>query len=100
MQEVAKETPRVGPHVIRSGPLVEHVQKLIPEMKVHLMVTCRGTDRFRIPNRDEDVRGLTLRKTVYFHRVSGEVIDVVGAPEEWQKQSRVIRIGKCGPARI
>ena len=81
------------------GPLVEQVQKRVPEMRVHQMVTCRGTDRFRIPNRQEEVRDLILRKTVCAHRVSGEVIDV-GDPEEWQKQSQARRIGKCGPARI
>lgn len=42
---------------------------------------------------------IPLRKTVYGHRVSGEVVDV-GEPQEWLKLSKLKRVGNCGPARI
>ena len=99
MQEVSKETPRVGVHTIRQGPLMEKVQSVIPEMQVQLMISCRGTDRYRTPDKQDDSSRLTLRKTVYIHRVSGAFVDV-GVPEEWQKLSRMKRVGKCGPARL
>ena len=95
-QEASKITPRVGVRNFWEGDFFQKVQQALPEMKVQLVVTCRGTDRFRTPSKDEDVRDLSLRKTVYVHRVSGEVIDV-GDPEEWKKLSRLRRIGKSLP---
>ena len=98
-QGISKETPRVGVHCIRDSPLKEQVQQLIPEMQVQLMIACRGTGRFRIPNKNESVSGLTLRKTESTSTEFLEVIDV-GAPEEWQKMSRTRQVAKCGPARL
>ncbi|CAK8995567.1 Retrovirus-related Pol polyprotein from transposon TNT 1-94, partial [Durusdinium trenchii] len=69
---------------------MEKVQSVIPEMQVQLMISCRGTDRYRTPDKQDDSSRLTLRKTVYIHRVSGAFVDV-GVPEEWQKLSRMKR---------
>ena len=98
-QEASKVTSRVGVRNFREGEFFEKVPKGSPRDEGEAGDHVSGTDRFRTPNKDEDLRDLTLRKTVYVHRVSGEVIDV-GGPEEWKKLSRMKRIGKCGPARL
>lgn len=84
MKEVSAETPRVGVHQVQRL-LSERIGSKLPEMDVRLVLSCLGTDRYRVPP-DCDLESIPLRKTIFVHRVSGECLDA-GPPEEFLKLS-------------
>lgn len=47
MKEVSAVTPRVGVRI--EGDLVEKVQSLVHDMKISLIISCRGTEKDRLP---------------------------------------------------
>ena len=69
------------------------------EMDVRLVISCRGTDRYRIPPNESDTGSIPLRKIVYVHRQTGECMDT-DPPEEWLNLSKLKRIRACGPSRL
>ena len=98
MKSVSSETPRVGVHIV-GRDVSERSGSKVPEMDVRLVISCRGTDRYRIPPNESDTESIPLRKTIYVHRQTGECVDT-GPPEEWLKLSKLKRIRACGPSRL
>ena len=98
MKSGSSETPRVGVHTV-GRELSERIGSKVPEMDVRLVISCRGTDRYRIPPNESDTESIPLRKTVFVHRQTGECVDT-GPPEEWLKLSKLKRIRACGPSRL
>ena len=99
LQDVSKGAPRVGSWEVTQGELFDRVARKLKDMTLGLFIACRGTDRYRIPKNTLDTHDLPLRKTVYVHRTSGEVVDA-GQPQEWLKMSKLKRVGSRGPARL
>ena len=99
LQDVSKGAPRVGSWEVTQGELFDRVARKLKDMNLGLFIACRGTDRYRIPKNGLETHDLPLRRTVYVHRTSGEVVDV-GPPQEWLKMSKLKRVGACGPARL
>ena len=72
MKSVSLETPRVGVHVV-GRELSERIGSKVPEMDVRLVISCRGTDRYRIPPNDNDTESIPLRKLSMFTDKLGSV---------------------------
>ena len=83
LKEIHLKAPRVGNHIIPPGdPLVLRVQNLVPNLKVHHVEACRGTNRLRIPVLRDNPAEISHRLTVIMHRETGEVKEV-GPIEDW-----------------
>ena len=52
---------------------MDMVQKIVRDREVHLITSCRGTDRYRVGGVDLEGNKYPLRKTVIVGRESGEV---------------------------
>ena len=98
---VGYSTPRVGNACFhdRDDVVVKLVQQVVPEIKVELVVACRGTDRHRIQPANVVSEVLPWRKTVVVDRGTGEVRDL-GPPEAWTQLSRLQQIRTTGPAKM
>ena len=98
---VGYSTPRVGNACFQgSGDMVvKLVQQVVPDIKVELVVACRGTDRHRIQPADVFPEVLPWRKTVVVVRGTGEIKDL-GPPENWAGLSRMQQIRSTGPAKL
>ena len=98
---VGDSAPRVG-NVCFDGngdTVVKLVQMLVPEIKVQLVVACRGTDRHRCQPENVVPEVLPWRKTIIVDRNTGEVKDL-GPPENWVNLPRAKQVRSTGPAKI
>ena len=98
---VGYSTPRVGNACFQgSGDMVvKLIQQVVPDIKVELVVACRGTDRHRIQPADVFPEVLPWRKSVVVVRGTGEVKDL-GPPENWTGLSRMRQIRSTRPAKL
>ena len=80
-------------------PKLERLQQLVPHVDVQLVITCRGTERHRVPGIQISRENIPLRKTIYVHRTTGQIVGM-GEFEEWEKLSKAKQTRKAGPARI
>ena len=95
-----KGAPRVGNSLCWVGdPKIERLQQLVPHVDVQLVITCRGTERHRVPGIQISRENIPPRKTIYVHRTTGQIVDM-GEFEEWEKLSKAKQTRKAGPARI
>eukprot|EP00435_Cladocopium_sp_Y103_P013861 s2131_g3.t1 len=91
--------PRVGTQVLESGELVQVVQQLCPEYKIHHLVLCRGTDRYVGPNKSMLPGNAPYRRRACILRKSTE-IHVDEDWEQWETLSHR-KLRKAGkPARV
>ena len=100
-RKVGTRTPRVGNFYFRRGEdgLVDVVQRLVPEFKVQLMISCRGTERHRLGGLDPDGNPYPWRKTILVDRNTGEIRET-GPAERWLELSQRQKIRGTGPAKI
>ena len=97
---LSRQTPRVGNLEIRTGEMFDKLKQTVPEMNLVLVLACRGVDRSRLPPRKEDWKSMPLRKLVYMHRQTGQIVDH-GPVENWyQLNNSTQRIRKAGPAKL
>jgi hypothetical protein len=91
--------PRVGNlQVDASHEVAQQVQQLVPQMNVHVIYVCRGTERFQIPLQLTDRDRNTMRHTICMHRTTGEIHDL--GCEEWIPLKRQQRIRNALPSKI
>ena len=91
--------PRVGNlQVAASHAVAQQVQQLVPQMHVHAIFVCRGTERFQLPIQLVDRQRNTMRHTICMHRATGEIHDL--GCEEWINLKRQQRIRNAIPSRI
>ena len=98
-RQVGEHVPRVGKRVFVDEPLLHRIQAGVTSMKVRRVEACRGTERFRLPERGLDVSEIPLRLTVVQSRSDGS-IQVMGGPEEWTRLSKRNQIRKSLPASV
>lgn len=97
-RNVGRRTPRVGNAYFEEDEMITGlVQKLVPEMRVKLMIACRGTDRHR--TLDSSKGSFPFRKTMLVDRNSGEIRET-GPVENWHSLPRLKQIRSTGPAKI
>ena len=97
---LGKGVPRVGNAVYHFGnPQVSDLQRLFPGVELRLVLVCRGTERHRIPGSDVPRDDIPLRKTIFVHRQTGEIVDL-GEFEEWTKLPKLKQTRKAGPAKL
>ena len=95
-----KRAPRVGNCIIPpDDEIIQNIQQLIPEMKVHHVEACRGTNRLRIPLGQYDVHLIRCRKTIVIHRNSGNIEDC-GPVEDWSVLPKYKQIRQGKPAKM
>lgn len=95
-----KDTPRVGnAYFWDDDPRVVKVQQHFPQISIKFVLTCRGTDRYRVPKPDIARENIPLLKTLVVNRQSGEIQDL-GEFEEWQHISKAKQTRKAVPARL
>ena len=100
-RNVSPYTPRVGNGLFReSDTATKLIQQLVPDFRVKMVVSCRGTDRHRLqPGYKDGGPVHKYRKTVVVDRRNGQVRDM-GPPEEWRKLPRLKQIRSTGPAKM
>ena len=96
--DLGKVTPRVGTMSIERGELFEEIQKLSHPIQVKLIVTCRGTERFRVPKRTIPKEDMPWRRTLYVNRADGTIVDA--GLERWTVLTKAQQVRKAGPARL
>ena len=96
--DLGKVTPRVGTMSIERGELFEEIQKLSHPIQVKLIVTCRGTERFRVPKRTIPKEDMPWRRTLYVNRADGTIVDA--GLERWTDLTKAQQVRKAGPARL
>ena len=98
---VGYSTPRVGNACFTGDgdTVLQLVQMLVPEIKVQLVVSCRGTDRYRTQPDGVMPEILPWRKTVIVERNTGEVKEL-GPVENWVKLPRLKQIRSTGSAKL
>jgi hypothetical protein len=95
-----KDTPRVGnAYFWDDDPRVVKVQQHFPQISIKFVLTCRGTERYRVPKPDIARENIPLLKTVVVNRQSGEIQDL-GEFEEWQRISKAKQTRKAVSARL
>ena len=100
LRKLNTRVPRVGNHVIApEDELIESIQQLVPNLKVHHAEACKGVNRLRIPVGSYNPREVTHRYTVVMNRHNGE-IEADDNVEHWAvlPKYKQVRAGK--PARI
>ena len=98
MQVADHNAPRVGTLVIDAGELIQVVQRLCPEKKIHHVVLCRGTDRYVGPNKSMLPGLAPLRRQICIRRHSTEIH--VDDWEPWERLSQRKLRRKGVPARV
>lgn len=98
MQVADHSAPRVGTLVIDAGELIQVVQQLCPEKKIHHVVLCRGTDRYVGPNKSMLPGLAPLRRQICIRRHSTEIH--VDDWEQWERLSQKKLRRKGVPARV
>ena len=92
--------PRVGNHMINeTDELIQRMQALVPNMRIHHAEACRGINRLRRPTKLEDPHLISHRQTVVLNRNTNKV-EEVGSIEEWSRLPRYKQIRAGKPARI
>ena len=100
LQKLGRKVPRVGSYVLDpNDSMIQTLQLLLPEMKVHHAEACRGINRLRTPILRCDPAKVEYRKTVVVNRNNGEV-EEVGGIEHWAKLPRYKQIRSGKPARV
>ena len=95
-QQVA---PRVGNLEIDSESSIFGIaQSLIPNMTVHRIFMCRGTERFQVPNAMLPGNQYPVRHTVCLHRFTDKIHDF--GSEKWLNLRRQFRIRSSLPSKI
>ena len=95
-QQVA---PRVGNLEIDSESSIFGIaQSLIPDMTVHRIFICRGTERFQVPNAMLPGSQYPVRHTVCLHRFTDKIHDF--GSENWVNLRRQFRIRSSLPSKI
>ena len=95
-QQVA---PRVGNLEIESeSSLFGIVQSLIPDLTVHRVFICRGTERFQVPTAVLPGNQYPIRHTVCLHRFTDKIHDF--GSENWCDLRRQFRIRASLPSKI
>ena len=49
LQDASDVAPKVGKRVLQSGPIINALQELYPDLHIKCVELCKGTDRFRVP---------------------------------------------------
>ena len=66
--------PKGGNHIIPpEDGLIESIQALVPDMRVHHAEACRGVNRLRVPIGKYDPKLISHRFTIVINRNTGEV---------------------------
>ena len=100
IKRVARSLPRVGNFVIHGkDPMCQDFHMLVPELKVKLVVLCRGTEKYRTPGSHAEHQDMPWRKTILVSRDDGSIVDL-GPPENWVRLSKLQQTRKAGSARI
>ena len=80
LRTVGYQTPRVGNFYFEEGELVTGLgQQLVPELKIKVMIACRGTERYRTMSPPPGGERYPWRKTVIVERGTGSIRDM-GSP--------------------
>ena len=99
LQSALQVAPRVGNFEIDSEtPLFGLVQSLIPNMSVHHVFVCRGTERFQVPAPMLPGGQFPIRHTVCLHRFTNKIHDF--GTENWCNLRRPFRIRASIPSKI
>ena len=100
LQKLGRKVPRVGNYILDPNDgMIQTLQLLLPEMKVHHAEACRGINRLRTPILRCDPEKVEYRKTIVVNRNNGEV-EEVGGIEHWAKLPRYKQIRSGKPARV
>ena len=68
-QEANRLAPRVGSFRIENGhSLSQKLQKMLPQLSITCVFSCRGTDRFQLPVNMPSPAEAPLRQTIILHR--------------------------------
>ena len=98
-QEVQIHAPRVGNLKFEAdSPIGRQVQELIPDIQIHCLFICRGTERYQVPLHAPPSQQYPLRHTVCVHRQSGEIHDL--GKEDWHRLTRAQRIRASIPSKL
>ena len=99
-QQLNTVAPRVGNHIVNpEDKILQGVQDLIPQMKLHHAVVCRGINRLRAPTNRRNPELATHRKTIVVHRQTGAVEEIPGV-EHWSKLPKYKQARAGVPAKI
>ena len=98
-RQVDPQVPRVGKRSFVDDEVMTRVQEGVPNMKVSRVEACRGTERYRLPDRSIDASSIPLRLTAARKRDSGS-LEVLGEPEEWTRLAKHRQVRKGVPASL
>ena len=91
--------PRVANlQVDMSHAVAQQVQQLVPTMQVHVILVCRGTERYQLPLQLSERHVNIMRHTVCMHRTTGEIHDL--GCEDWYALKRQQRIRPAMPSKL
>ena len=90
-------TPRVGSAVCQPDrDLWRAVQQLLPDIEIHSIYTCRGMNRFKVPDKPEDNAKHPLRTTISKLRDTGDVV-IQKSGVNWFPWGEARRPQGCNP---
>ena len=77
------KVPRAGNHVVpNTDPIVESIQRMVPQMKVNHAEVCQGVNRLRTPTDRSFPERVTHHKTIIIHRETGDN-EEIGDIQQW-----------------
>ena len=95
----SKIAPRVGNILIpRDQEMIQCLTKLLPNLSLHAVFACRGTDRMQMPTGMPKPSEAPLRTTIILHRLEHEMWNL--GTENWVELKRFERIRKKHPSRL
>ena len=91
--------PRVGNVKIpEDSSLIGIIQSLVPEIQIHEVFVCRGTERFQVPVNLSNPAQSPIRHTVCLHRTQNTIHDL--GIENWVNLKRLQRIRNSIPSKL
>ena len=102
-QEIFRTMETMAPRVANlqvdmSHAVAQQVQQLVPTMQVHVILVCRGTERYQLPLLLSERHVNIMRHTVCMHRTTGEIHDL--GCEDWYALKRQQRIRPAMPSKL
>ena len=99
LMEANNLAPRVGNTKCEAGSqIAQMAQRLIPDLLIHALFVCRGTERLQVPLLAPSSKDYPIRRTICTHRQTGEIHDL--GNEDWHSLTRAQRIRKGIPSKI